>query len=83
MGEGFRGVATRSDCGKRGGRVRLRIDKCCQFLLVLPFLAGAWAQAADSPAIIERVAVERQGPRVEVKIVLSRAVTPVAGAGII
>jgi AMIN domain-containing protein len=61
----------------RDGRVRARISQFCQFLIMLPLLASAWAQAADSPAIIKRVAVERRGTRVEVKIVLSQAVTPV------
>ena len=65
--------------GKRGGGVRTRISICRRsLLLLLPLMTcGALpARAADPPAVIKRVAVEHHGAQTQVKIVLSRAVTP-------
>jgi hypothetical protein len=57
--------------------VRAKISIRCR-LLLLPLLAcGALpAGAADSPATIKRLAVEHHGGQMQVRIVLSRAVTP-------
>ena len=70
--------AARIQSGKRGGGVRARVNRCCRFLLLLPLLAGAMkpAEAADAPAVIQRVAVEHHGLQTQVKIRLSRPVAP-------
>lgn len=63
--------------GKRGGGVRKRVNRRRRFLLLLPLLAGATAaKAADSPAVIQHLAVEQHGPQTVVKIRLSRPVAP-------
>ncbi|HKW66106.1 MAG TPA: AMIN domain-containing protein, partial [Terriglobales bacterium] len=51
---------------------------CRRLLLMLPLLvcAALPAGAANSPATIKRVSVEHHGAQTQVKIVLSRAVTP-------
>ena len=57
--------------------MRTSLDTCCRLLLAL-LLAGIppVAGAAHSPALIKRVMVAHNGSRTEVKIVLSRPVTP-------
>jgi hypothetical protein len=58
--------------------VRKKIDICCRLLLLMALLAGrpARAKAEDMPAFIRRVVVSRNGAQVQVKVVLSRPVTP-------
>src|SRR5512146_1413690 len=78
-GKSFQVVpATRRKRGRRGGGVRRRIDTCCRLLLLLPLLAAGMepARGAETPAVIRRGTVERRGGQLQVKIVLSRAVTP-------
>ncbi|HET7748608.1 MAG TPA: AMIN domain-containing protein [Terriglobales bacterium] len=58
--------------------MRAKISICRRLLLMLPLLAGGTllAGAADSPATIKRVAVEHHGAQTQIRIVLSRPVTP-------
>ncbi|HEV2116804.1 MAG TPA: AMIN domain-containing protein [Terriglobales bacterium] len=55
--------------------MRARINICCCFLFLLALMAATPARAEDL-AVIKHVAVEHHGPQVQVKIVLSRPVTP-------
>ena len=77
MGRVFPVVLARTN-GKRGGGVQGKISICRRLLLMLALLAGAVlpATASDQPATIKRVAVEHHGAQTQVKVVLSRAVTP-------
>ena len=77
MGRVFSVVPARTS-GKRGGGVRAKISICRRLLPLLPLLtcAALPVRAADQPATIKRVAVEHHGAQTQVKIVLSRAVTP-------
>ncbi len=58
--------------------MRGRLETWVRFLLLLPLLAGNSlpARAGELPAVIRRVAVVRRGAQVQVKIELSRPVTP-------
>jgi len=77
VGRFFSVVPARTN-GKRGGGVRAKISICRRLLPLLPLLtcAALPVRAADQPATIKRVAVEHHGAQTQVKIVLSRAVTP-------